>query len=76
MVASDLTSNVQACRGLGAFKMAELVSPLVTMGWLDPEDAVQRQAHKWKVDQRIYTLFPERAAREKYQREQITSIMP
>jgi hypothetical protein len=72
IVASDLTNNVQACRGLGANKMADMVSPLVTMGWLTPEE---RQANKWKVNQRIYTQFAERAEREKYQRAQIQSLM-
>jgi hypothetical protein len=37
VLASDITSGVKACRGMGSKPLAELLDPFITGGWLEPE---------------------------------------
>jgi hypothetical protein len=73
VLASDLTTNVHACRGKSLKILQDMVSPLVAMGWLTPERDYNPNA--WKVEQRIYNLFKERARQERFQRAQVRELL-
>jgi hypothetical protein len=67
---SDLSSKVWRCKGMDARRLQEAVSPLVVGGWLEPDGGLNPKGNRWHVNERIYRQFGERAAREKYEREQ------
>ena len=70
-----LISHIHTLRGLKAQDMADILSPLVVMGWLEPDGVGQRQATKWTVNQQIYRQFADRTEREKTQRAQIQALI-
>lgn len=73
IVSSDLTNNVHACRQMSLQAVQQAVSPLVAMGWLVPEQ--EHNTKSWRVPQRIYTQFAERAAKESYRRKQVRELI-
>jgi hypothetical protein len=60
---SDITRHVALLHRSKVEQVREAVSPVVNIGWLEPEGGDVRLARAWEVDQAIYTQFAERAAK-------------
>lgn len=73
IVASDITTNVHACHHMSLRAVQEALSPLVAMGWLAPER--DHNSNSWRVADRIYTQFAERAELERFRRKQVREII-
>ena len=63
IVVSDLTSGVRVCRNQPLTELSQMVSPLVTGGWLLPESVLPGN-RAWLVNPAIHTTFANRAAQE------------
>lgn len=63
IVMSDLTSNVRQCRKLPVHDVLRMVSPLVSGGWLVPENETPNN-RAWLVNPSVHVKFEVRAARE------------
>jgi hypothetical protein len=61
--AGDLTSGVKACRGMGSKQLAEALDPLVTGGWLEPEESFPGN-RAWGVNPELRSAFAERTKAE------------
>lgn len=75
LLASDLTRNVRAFRGLSLFEVNQRVSPLVAAGWLEPADRTP-VCRSWTVSPQIHAQHAERAKIEKARKSRLrTKIM-
>ena len=63
ILASDITSGVKACRGMQLKQLTELLDPLVTGGWLDPEEPYPSN-RAWIVVDNLRQAFAERRSAE------------
>lgn len=63
LVISDLTSNVRQCRKLPVHDVLRMVSPLVSGGWLVPENETPNN-RAWLVNPYVHVKFEPRAALE------------
>lgn len=63
ILVSDLTSNVRACRNQPLNEIGQMVSPLVSGGWLLPE-TVSPGNKAWVINPVAHTKFANRAAIE------------
>ena len=73
LLASDLTRNVHACRGMRLDDIHKTVSPLVAGGWLVPEQEFNTTA--WTVNPIVHTQFAERAKQEAARREAVRNLI-
>jgi hypothetical protein len=73
LLASDLTRNVHACRGMALEEVQKVLSPLVAGGWLAPEKEYNPTA--WAVMPGVHEHFASRAAVEATRREEIRSLI-
>jgi hypothetical protein len=74
IVASDLTSNIVACRGLKLMELNGRVSTLVAAGWLEPEDKTP-VCRAWKVSPAVQTQFAERRRLEDERKSALATLM-
>jgi hypothetical protein len=74
VVASDLASDVRACRGKTVFEIGKLVSPLVAGGWLLPETEAPA-CRAWTVNPAIYVRYAERAESERVRRQALVEMI-
>ena len=63
IVMSDLTSNVRQCRKLPVQDVVRMVSPLVSGGWLVPENETPNN-RAWLVNPCVHVKFAARRALE------------
>jgi hypothetical protein len=68
-LASDLTTGIRSCRGLGLKELTAELDSLVTGGWLDPESPFPSN-RAWKVQPNIKASFLARAESERLRRQQ------
>src|SRR5262249_51823801 len=54
LVASDLTSNITACRGLSLREIQDRISPLVAAGWLEPIEERSPLCRAWIVTPQVH----------------------
>ena len=74
LLPSDLHAGVRACRNMRLDEIQKALSPLVVMGWLEPEG--DRNAKSWKIRQAVYSgQFSERARIERFRRDQIRELI-
>ncbi len=69
-----LTNDVRFCRGKGVNEIQQMISPLVSGNWLEPEDGgIGRRAKaSWLINPRVYMQFGDELAREeRYKRTEI-----
>ena len=74
VVASDLASDVRACRGKTVAEIGKLVSPLVAGGWLLPETELP-SCRAWMVNPAIHARYAERAETERVRRLAISELI-
>lgn len=74
VVASDLASDVRACRGKTVAEIGKLVSPLVAGGWLLPENETPA-CRAWTVNPAIHVRHAERAESEQARRQVIAGLI-
>ena len=67
--ASDLPAGVYQCRGMGLRQIQELLDPLVTGGWMEPETNFPSN-NAWRVHPLLRAAFVEREIRERARREE------
>ena len=72
--ASDVTSNVKACRGMGIKQLAEALDPYVTGGWLEPEEPFPSN-RAWSFTLPVRTAFAERAKIEADRRAAVRALI-
>jgi hypothetical protein len=70
LVASDLTSGVKACRGMGLKEVAKALDPFVTGGWLNAEDPYPSNK-AWIFEPNVRAAFADRAEFESVRRAEI-----
>jgi hypothetical protein len=63
-LASDVTTGVWGCRGLGTKELGEALDPLVSGGWLEPETPFPSN-RAWALHPSLRTAFAERAESER-----------
>ena len=63
-LASNLTTGVWACRGISTKDLAELLDPLVTGGWIEPETPFPNN-RAWTINPHLRTAFADRAQTER-----------
>ncbi len=68
-LASDLTAGVWACRGISTKELGELLDPLVTGGWIEPEVPFPSN-RAWIINPNLRAAFAARAATESARREE------
>jgi hypothetical protein len=73
VLASDLSRNVRACRGLPLEEVQRLVSPLVAGGWLAPER--EFNPISWAVNAAVHRQFTARAATETARRTAVRALI-
>jgi hypothetical protein len=75
VLASDITSGVKACRGMGSKPLAELLDPFITGGWLEPEEPFPGN-RAWILDPYlIRTAYADRARSETERRKAIRALI-
>jgi hypothetical protein len=72
--ASDVTSSVKACRGMGSKQLAEALDPFVTGGWLEPEEPFPSN-RAWAVNPNLRTAFAQRTKDEADRRASIRALI-
>jgi hypothetical protein len=72
-LASDLMAEVRACRGIGTKEMGDLLDPLVTGGWIEPETPFPNN-RAWTVHPMLRKAFAERAVAEQARREEVRRL--
>jgi hypothetical protein len=70
VLASDLTTSVKACRGLGTKEVGALIDPFVSGGWLTPESPFPNN-RAWELNLDIRSAFSDRADAEQQRRDDI-----
>jgi hypothetical protein len=73
-LASDLTTSVWACRGISTKDLAELLDPLVTGGWIEPETPFPNN-RAWTIIPHLRTAFADRAETERARREETRQLL-
>lgn len=74
IVMSDMTSNVRQCRKLSVYEVLRMVSPLVSGGWLNPEQETPTN-RAWLVNPAVHMTFADRAATERVRRQTAFSLL-
>jgi len=72
--ASDVTSCVKACRGMGIKPLVEALDPLVTGGWLDPEESFPSN-RAWMLNPELRATFAERTKAEAEWRAAVRALI-
>jgi hypothetical protein len=67
ILASDLATNVRACRSLSAKELNEAIDPLVTGGWMEPEEPYPTN-RAWQLHPALRGHFADRAEIERARR--------
>jgi hypothetical protein len=75
VTATDIVRHVHAVHSMKTDQVRDVVSPLVSMGWLTPEGDDERRARAWVVNPDIYTQFAEQAAQAKMQSEMARDVI-
>jgi hypothetical protein len=70
VVASDLTTGVRGCRGLGVKALAALLDPFVAGGWLLPESDFPSN-RSWLFNANARKFFAERTQAERDRRQAV-----
>ena len=68
-LASNLTAGVWSCRGISTKDLGDLLDPLVTGGWLDPETPFPSN-RAWIINPNLRAAFAARAETEGARREE------
>jgi len=61
ITARDVIQHVGMLHRSKADQVREALSPIINMGWLDPEEGDERQSRAWLVNPAIYQQFAEQA---------------
>jgi hypothetical protein len=72
-LASDVMAGVRACRGMGTKELGDLLDPLVTGGWIEPEIPFPSN-RAWAVHPKLREAFAERAVAEQARREKVRRL--
>jgi Protein of unknown function (DUF3987) len=72
-LASDVTTGVRACRGMGTKDLGDLLDPLVTGGWIEPETPFPNN-RAWTVHPKLREAFTDRAEAERARREEVRRL--
>jgi Protein of unknown function (DUF3987) len=73
-LASDITSGVWACPGLGTKELGDVLDPLVTGGWLEPE-APFPSNRAWDIDPELRAVLADRRETERHRREEVRQTL-
>jgi hypothetical protein len=72
--ASDITSGVASCKGMGLKRLQEVLDPLVTGGWLEPEqDSPANRA--WMLNAELKPAFASRSKAEAERRAATRALL-
>jgi hypothetical protein len=72
-LASDVTTGVWGCRGLGTKDVGDALDPLVSGGWLEPE-APFPSNRAWTLHPRVRDAFVERTEAERARSEEVRQM--
>jgi hypothetical protein len=72
-LASNLTAGVWACRGISTKDLGDLLDPLVTGGWLEPEVPFPGN-RAWIINPTLRAAFAARAETESARRDEIRHL--
>jgi hypothetical protein len=72
--ASDVTSNVKGCRGMGLKQLAGALDPLVAGGWLEPEEPFPSN-RAWALNPELRAAFTERTKVEAERRAAVRALI-
>lgn len=73
-LSSDVTAGVRACRGIGSKQLGEILDPLVTGGWVEPESPYPNN-RAWIVHPKLREVFKERVQIERERREAVHTLL-
>jgi hypothetical protein len=71
--ASDFGRHLRACRGLDGKALMQALDPLVTGGWLSPEDPFPSN-RVWHLDPQVRTVMSHRVAEATARREELRTL--
>jgi hypothetical protein len=72
-VASDLTAGVRGCRGMRTKDIGEMLDPLVSGGWLEPENPFPTN-RAWEVHPMLRSALAERVKAEAERRARVREL--
>jgi hypothetical protein len=72
-LASDVTAGVRGCRGIGTKELGDLLDPLVTGGWIEPETPFPNN-RAWTIHPKLREAFIDRAIAERARRDEMRRL--